>query len=90
MQINRKAVAGTLESSDVFIQVEPSNEGIKIDLESVVINQFGEEIERVVRDVLQEFQVENIKIQVKDRGAVECAIRARVETALRRAEGMDD
>jgi citrate lyase subunit gamma (acyl carrier protein) len=90
MQINRKAVAGTLESSDVFIQVEPSNEGIKIDLESVVINQFGEEIERVVRDVLEEFQVENIKIQVKDRGAVECAIRARVETALRRAEGMDD
>ena len=90
MQINRKVVAGTLESSDVFIQVEPSNEGIKIDLESVVINQFGEEIERVVRDVLQEFQVENIKIQVKDRGAVECAIRARVETALRRAEGMDD
>ncbi len=90
MKVNKKAVAGTLESSDVFVQVEPNDKGIEIELESVVLNQFGEEIENTVRDVLGEFKIDNVKVQIKDRGAVECAIRARVETALIRAEGMDD
>ena len=70
--------------------VEPNEDGIELELESIVYNQFGEEIEKTVREVLSDMDVQNIKIQLKDRGAVECAIRARVETALRRAEGADD
>ena len=89
MEIKNKAVAGTLESSDIYVQVEPNENGIDLVLESVVYNQFGEEIERTVREVLNDFNVKNITIRLKDRGAVECAIRARVETALKRAEGMD-
>ncbi|WP_313370637.1 citrate lyase subunit gamma, partial [Sedimentibacter sp.] len=61
----------------------------ELHLESIVYNQFSEEIETTVRDVLNDFSVENIKIQLKDRGAVECAIRARVETALKRAGGVN-
>lgn len=86
MEIKKSATAGTLESSDVYVFVEPNENGIELELESIVINQFGEEIRRTVLDVLKEFNVSNIKIQLKDRGAVECAIRARVETALKRAE----
>lgn len=89
MEIKNKAVAGTLESSDIYVQVEPNETGINIELESVVYNQFGEEIEKTVREVLNDFNVKNITIRLKDRGAVECAIRARIETALKRAEGMD-
>lgn len=88
MEIKNKAVAGTLESSDIYVLVEPNEGGIELELESIVYNQFGEEIERTVREVLKDFNVSNIKIQLKDRGAVECAIRARVETALKRAEGV--
>lgn len=88
MEIKHKAVAGTLESSDIYVLVEPNESGIELELESIVYNQFGEDIERTVREVLSNFNVSNIKIQLKDRGAVECAIRARVETALRRAEGV--
>jgi citrate lyase subunit gamma (acyl carrier protein) len=88
MEIKNKAVAGTLESSDIYVLVEPNESGIELQLESIVMNQFGEEIEKTVREVLSEFNVSNIKIQLKDRGAVECAIRARVETALKRAEGV--
>ncbi|MDF2950339.1 MAG: citrate lyase subunit gamma [Sedimentibacter sp.] len=88
MEIKNKAVAGTLESSDIYVLVEPNESGIELQLESIVMNQFGEEIEKTVREVLSEFNVLNIKIQLKDRGAVECAIRARVETALKRAEGV--
>ena len=88
MEIKNKAAAGTLESSDVYVLVEPNENGIELELESIVLNQFGEEIEKTVREVLHDFNVLNIKIQLKDRGAVECAIRARVETALKRAEGV--
>ncbi len=90
MKINRSASAGTLESSDIYVMVEPNEDGVELELESIVYNQFGEEIEKTVREVLSDMDVQNIKIQLKDRGAVECAIRARVETALRRAEGADD
>ena len=88
MEIKNKAAAGTLESSDIYVLVEPNDNGIELKLESIVYNQFGEEIEKTVREVLNDFNVSNIKIQLKDRGAVECAIRARVETALKRAEGV--
>lgn len=88
MDIKTMATAGTLESSDVQVLVEPNENGIDLEIESIVFNQFGEDIERTVREVLDEFKVRNIKIQIKDRGAVECAIKARVETALKRAEGV--
>lgn len=90
MEIKNRAAAGTLESSDIYVIVEPNDNGIELQLESIVFNQFGEEIEKTVREVLNDYKVENIKIQLKDRGAVECAIRARVETALKRAGGVSN
>lgn len=89
MKIKKKATAGTLESSDIYVVVEPGENGIELELESIVLNQFGEEIEKTAREVLRDFDVTDVKIQLKDRGAVECAIRARVETALKRAEETD-
>ncbi len=87
MEIKNKATAGVLENNDIFVVVEPNGNGIDLHLESTVCNQFGEEIEKTVQDVLNEFKIENIKIQLKDRGAVDYAIRARVEAALKRAGG---
>lgn len=79
------AFAGTLESSDVFVEIAPGGEGIALRLESVVKDQFGDAIENAVRDVLKQFGVSNAVVTMKDRGALECTIRARVETAVRRA-----
>ena len=59
-------------------------------IESVVAQQFGEEIERVVRQVLEENGVKGAHVSLNDKGAVECVIRARVETAIRRGEGERD
>ena len=89
MIIKKNAVAGTLESNDIYVQVEPNENGVNLELESIVYSQFGEEIEKTVKEVLEYFDVKNVTIRLNDRGAVECAIRARVETALKRAEGMD-
>ena len=85
MDILRNASAGTMESSDAYVEVEPGT-GISVSLESVVANQFGDEIRAVVREVLAECGVENAAVRVVDRGALECVIRARVETALMRGK----
>ena len=40
-------------------------------------------------DVLKECAVEAASVRVADRGALECVLRARVETALLRGKGED-
>ena len=84
--IIKAAAAGTMESSDVYVEIEPG-QGIEIQLESVVKGQFGNAIETVVREVLEECSVTNAKLHVVDRGALDCVIRARVETAVLRGKG---
>ena len=86
-EINRASVAGTLESSDVYVELSPSDSGIEIELDSVVLDQFGEDIRRTVSEVLEENGVRSARISLVDRGALDCVIRARVETAILRAKG---
>ena len=87
MDITKCASAGTMESSDAYVEIEPGTDGVKLQLESVVMGQFGEAIEKAVRNVLEELAVENANVRVVDRGALECVIRARVETAVLRGKG---
>ena len=89
--ITQKACAGTLESSDIYVEVEPAEKGSGLDLtvNSVVYAQFGQEIEKVILDTLAELDVTDAKVRVSDRGAVDCTIRARVETAVRRGSDCD-
>ena len=85
MNIQKSASAGTMESSDVYVQIEPSA-SLEIQVESVVYNQFGQAIREVVTEVLQEQGVKAASVRVIDRGALECVIRARVETAILRGK----
>ena len=87
MKIEKKTWAGTLESSDAYVEIEPSEGGNEVNVESVVKKQFGEKIKQAVLDVLQENQVENASVRITDRGALECVIKARVETAVLRGKG---
>ena len=86
MDIKKRASAGTMESSDAYVEIEPAN-GISITLESVVAGQFGTAIRAAVSEVLEEQGVENAAVHVVDRGALECVLRARVETAVLRGKG---
>ena len=83
-EIVKKAWAGTLESSDAYVEIEPAECGVTVELQSVVQVQFGASIEAAVREVLQQQGVERALVRVMDRGALECVLRARVETALLR------
>ena len=86
VKILKCASAGTMESSDVYVEIEPGTQGLQVRLESVVAQQFGDEIRDVVLDVLKEQNVENANVRIVDRGALECVIRARVETAVIRGK----
>ena len=81
MQIIKNASAGTMESSDVYVEIEPAA-SLQIQLESVVKGQFGTQIQAVVEEVLQECGIEKARVSVNDRGALDCVIRARVEAAI--------
>ena len=50
MDIIKKASAGTLESSDAYVEIEPGTDGIRLELESVVEQQFGDSIRALVRE----------------------------------------
>ena len=82
-----RATAGTLESSDVFVTLEPHESGLEIEIDSVVKNQYGDAIRAAVEDVLREQHVTNARVSIVDRGALDCVIRARVETAVLRGKG---
>jgi citrate lyase subunit gamma (acyl carrier protein) len=86
-KIVKRAYAGTIESSDVYVELEPKDLGLDIQIESVVINQFGDAIREVVIEVLGQFGVQNAKVKIVDQGALDCVIRARVEAAVKRGEG---
>ena len=83
------ATAGTLESSDVFVSLTPNDDSLDIEIDSVVYKQFGEDIRRVTLDVLSDLDITAAKVSIVDRGALECVLRARVETAVLRAKGED-
>ncbi|MGL6064881.1 MAG: citrate lyase acyl carrier protein [Fusobacteriaceae bacterium] len=86
MELKVKAIAGTLESSDIQIIVEPTTEvGISINLESVVMGQYEEEIRKVILETASEMNVIAAKIYANDKGAISAVIKSRVQTALHRA-----
>ena len=86
MTITKVAKAGTLESNDILIMVKPNDSGkVELELESIVIQQFGDVIRQVILDKVQEMGIEGITIIAQDKGALDYTIGARVETAIKRA-----
>ncbi|WP_130869289.1 citrate lyase acyl carrier protein [Intestinimonas massiliensis (ex Afouda et al. 2020)] len=89
MVIKSAAVAGTLESSDAQVSVEPGEGTLDISIQSSVLNQYGKQILHTVRDVLSNLEVTDAKVSVVDMGALDCTIRARVECAVFRSCQID-
>lgn len=86
MKIIKEAVAGTLESSDVMIRIAPLD-GSEIDLQlnSSVEKQFGDAIRQTIFDTLAQLGVTGVQLIIDDKGALECILRARLQTVLLRA-----
>lgn len=90
MEIKKTAIAGTLESSDAQITVEPGNGGIELSIESSVIHQYGRKIRAVVLETLDRLEVQDARVTVFDKGALDCTLKARVECAVYRSNGITE
>ena len=84
MEILKSAVAGTLESSDAMVTVEPG-EGIELSVSSSVMNQYGGQIKATVLEILERLDIKDAKVTVVDKGALDCTLKARVECAVCRS-----
>ena len=85
MEIKKTAVAGTLESSDCMVTVEPADKGLQLELESAVIRQYGRQIRKVALETLKRLGVRKGRVSIVDKGALDCTIKARVECAVYRS-----
>ncbi len=83
MEIRKKVQAGTMQSSDLMIFLEPAAE-LSISIESTVKRQFEHLIRQRIEAVLARFNVTAGAVRVIDRGALDYAIEARLEAALQR------
>jgi citrate lyase subunit gamma (acyl carrier protein) len=89
MKIIKVGMAGTLESCDASVTVEPPAEGCE-GLEVSILcpdKRFARQVEKAVAAALDEAGVSAARVQVRDRSALDCTIRARVLAACLRASG---
>lgn len=84
MVIEKSAMAGTLESSDAQVTVEPGD-GLELHISSSVLNQYGRQIKATVLETLERLDVRDGKVTVVDKGALDCTLKARVECAVFRS-----
>jgi citrate lyase subunit gamma (acyl carrier protein) len=95
MDIIKSATAGTLESCDAAVTVEalepgtPSSGGsLEIVVESAD-KRFAGRVREVATAALAELGVVSARVTIRDRSALDCTIRARVQTACLRGAGRD-
>ena len=70
--------------SDCFITLELKDSGgIVIDMKSKVSVMYGAENEKLCRDILKFFEIENALLTVEDKGALPLVIAARMEAAVK-------
>lgn len=76
-----------MESSDALVLVEPAEPGTgtQIELDSKVMTQYGERIKQQVLRILEQLYISDVHLIIKDKGALDATIWARVETAIRRS-----
>ena len=90
MEIKKTAMAGTLESSDAQVTVEPGEGKIELTIESSVIHQYGRQIRAVALETLERLDVKNARVTIFDKGALDCTLKARVECAVYRSNGVSE
>ena len=83
MILKKPAMAGTLESSDVQITLRPNpNGGVQLNLRSDVLAQFGDAIRDTVMEELKKCDLNDVVVDVEDKGALDFVIRSRLQCAI--------
>lgn len=85
--IGREAKAGLEERGDLVVCLAPgeAGSGIRIEIESNVKSMFGDQIRASALSIVEAYGLTDLKIAIRDQGALDYAIRARVQAAIARA-----
>ena len=59
--INKMAKAGSVESNDILVMMSPGDGGIDLEIESIVYNQYGDDIKKTILDTLKEENITDVK-----------------------------
>ena len=83
MDIVKTASAGTLESSDCLVTVSPGDT-MEVHLESVILKRYGQHLSALAQETLSALHVTSGTIEIRDCGALDYCIRARLTAAVKR------
>ena len=78
-------IAGSVESNDALITVQEADQ-LVVEITSIVDAFFHDQIEKVIKDTLEQLNIKNVKVTCQDKGALDYTIKARLVTALTRME----
>jgi citrate lyase subunit gamma (acyl carrier protein) len=86
-RVLREAKAGLNDKGDLVVHLRPAGDrsGVQLDIESKVMSMFGEQIRASVLEIIESYALADLYVSVRDQGALDYAIRARVQTAVERA-----
>ena len=86
-RILHEAKAGLEERGDILVCLSPKEEGsgVQIEVESTVKSMFGDQIRASALGVIEGYGLSDLKLTIRDQGALDYAIRARIQTAIERA-----
>ena len=90
MEIKETASAGTIEKCDCLVTVSKGEGDIKINLSSKVLYQYGDSIRNTILQTLKKLDVNDVTVDIKDMGAFEYVIVARLEAAIYRSQKQMD
>ena len=88
-KIKRGATVGNAkQNADCVIEIKPRSKGIKINLNSLVKNQYGDAIRSAVKSELKKQDIAAAEVTITDRGAIDPVLRARMECVIKRGRGL--
>ena len=78
-------MCGSMESNDCIITIKDNNQNKNnIMINSIVDDFFHQQIEGVIKSVLDEKNIKGVDIECNDKGALDFTIKARLLTAIDR------
>ncbi len=82
----REATAGFEEKNDALVTVAPgvAGSGVEVELSSPVMLHFGKHIKALAADTVAAVGYKDVKVTIKDKGAWDYTLNARIVAALER------
>ena len=89
MTIKKEGASGTFEKSDAYIRVLPNEVGREIEIQKIPHPRFLERETAYIREILDRYDMEHVRVEVQDFGALDFVIEARLITAIEAAGGTE-